>query len=87
MAVYASNGSRISQSTGLDILLQGDFEIEINDTKYKITVGEDCESLLFVDSCFLFLFSNIIIIVIRCSLLDILCFSTCAISLSWFGVL
>lgn len=31
----------MSQSTGMDILLQGDFEIEINDTRYKIEVPEE----------------------------------------------
>ncbi len=41
IVLYSSNGTRIAQSTGLDILLQGDFEIELNDTRYKVSVADN----------------------------------------------
>ena len=42
--VYSPEGNRIAQSTGLEILLQGDFDLKINDFKYRITVPQNCES-------------------------------------------
>ena len=42
--VYSPEGNRIAQSTGLEVLLQGDFDLKINDFKYRITVPKDSES-------------------------------------------
>lgn len=39
--MYSTSGQRISQSTGLDILLQGDFDIEINDIRHRIEIPEE----------------------------------------------
>ena len=49
MVVYSSTGSRVSQSTGIDILLREDFEIEINNTRYRVSVADEREwAVLFV---------------------------------------
>lgn len=45
VAVYSRDGQRVSQSTSLDLLLQGNFEIEINDTRHKIEVPEEVYSV------------------------------------------
>ena len=41
VAIYSCDGQRVSQSTSLDLLLQGDFDIEINDMRHKIEVPEE----------------------------------------------
>ncbi len=44
MAVYGVSGQRIAQSTGVDILLQEDFDLVVNGYKYRVEVPKDCES-------------------------------------------
>ena len=39
--MYSTSGQRISQSTGLDVLLQNDFEIEVNDIRHRIQIPEE----------------------------------------------
>ena len=37
------DGNKIAQSTGIDLLLQSNFDLKINDTKYRVEVPEDGE--------------------------------------------
>ena len=37
-------GNKIAQSTGVDLLLSSDFDLKINDIKYRVEVPEECKS-------------------------------------------
>ena len=41
VGVYSTDGNRVAMSTGLDLLLRGDFDILINDTKFRVQVPEN----------------------------------------------
>lgn len=47
-AVYSLDGSRISRSTSIDILLQSDFKIVINDQSYTVRVPEEGELVIYL---------------------------------------
>ena len=44
-AIYTLEGNRVAGATGIDILLQNDFDIVINETRYRVTVPLDGKSL------------------------------------------
>lgn len=39
--VYSLEGNKVAQSTGIDLLLQTDFDLEVNDVTYRIKVPEE----------------------------------------------
>ena len=41
VSLFTVDGNKIAQSTGVDLLLQSDFDLKINDTKYRVEVPED----------------------------------------------
>ncbi len=41
--MYSVEGNRVARSTGLDVLLQADFDLKINDFKYRVQVPEEGE--------------------------------------------
>lgn len=41
VALYMPDGNKIASSTGLDILLQSNFDIQVNDVKYHVEVPDD----------------------------------------------
>ena len=41
LTVYSTDGNRIAKSTGLDMLLQSDFDLKINDLKYRVQVPHE----------------------------------------------
>ena len=41
--MYSTDGNRIAMSTGLDLLLRGDFDVLVNDAKFRVKVPEDGE--------------------------------------------
>ena len=43
VSLYTVDGNKIAQSTGMDILLQSDFDLKMNDFKYRVEVPSDCE--------------------------------------------
>ena len=45
VAVYSTDGSRISTSTGVDLLLQSNFDLEVSDVKYRVEVSSDFKSV------------------------------------------
>ena len=48
-AVYNEDGSRISGSTGVDVLLQSNFKLVLNDKSYLVSVPDDSELVFFND--------------------------------------
>ena len=41
VGLFTVDGNKIAQSTGVDLLLQSDFDLKINDSKYRVEVPED----------------------------------------------
>ena len=41
IAVYNLDGHRIARSTGVDILLQSNFDLVVNDYKYRVEVPDE----------------------------------------------
>ena len=42
-ALYTKEGTKIAKSTRVDQLFLEDFDLLINDTKYRVSVPKDCE--------------------------------------------
>lgn len=42
-ALYTTEGSKIAGSTGIDILMQEDFDLIINETRYRVAVPTECK--------------------------------------------
>ena len=59
-ALYNTEGTRIAKSTGMDLVLQSNFDILINGFKYRVEVPTDCKyngltvhtTLCHTSSCF-----------------------------------
>ena len=43
VSILGVDGNRISKATGLDLLLQSNFDLRINDVKYRVEVPEVCK--------------------------------------------
>jgi len=43
VGLFTVEGNKIAQSTGIDLLLQSNFDLKINDTKFRVEVPEESE--------------------------------------------
>ena len=51
VALYSSDGHKMASSTGVDLLLQSNFDLEVNDVKYHVEIPSDCECIVHVSAC------------------------------------
>ena len=59
VGLYTTEGNKIAQSTGVDLLLSSDFDLKINDVKYRVEVSEECKFCMGAGSIITFLFIHV----------------------------